>query len=66
MPSNELKCPHCGSSDVSLASLFPSYSALADLNDDAVRQCPQCGNSYEVARTVSVSFETHCEVGANY
>jgi len=66
MNVNEVKCPHCGCSNVGLASLFEPLSALADQDEVVQKQCPACGKTYEIERDVSVSYQIFPETHANH
>ena len=62
MEVNEIRCPHCGSSDIGLASLFQSVSALCDQEEVAEKHCPACSKDYRIERAISVNYQVHPEV----
>ena len=66
MNVREIRCPHCGSSDVGLASLFEPLSALTDQEEVAHKQCPACGKMYAIERAVSVDYQVSLETNASY
>jgi hypothetical protein len=66
MEVNEVRCPHCGCSNVGLAFLFDPLSALVDQEEVAQKQCPACAKTYAIQREVSVNYRVLAEANANY
>jgi hypothetical protein len=51
---------------VGLASLFDPLSALVDQDEVTQKQCPTCGQTYEIERHVSVNYQVLPETNASF